>query len=81
MKGTTDGSGYFVFENVGSDGTITTDAPQAATYSVATDGTLTITVGAEIFIGGISTSGDFAVAAGETVGAAGSRPSMFFMIR
>ena len=48
-------------------------------YTVAADGTLSVTTAGTTLVGGVSPSGDYAVLAGGTT--LGSLPQLWFMVR
>lgn len=62
-----------------TDGAITTSGPDLLTYSVAADGTLTVDPLADMFVGGVSPTGDYAFLSGPS--AAASNPKFFVLMR
>ena len=77
---TTDGAGNLTLTAVANlEGTFSTVPPQAATYSVAANGTLTVIGGGNTMVGAVTQDGSFAVAGGGTN--AGSDPILVLLCK
>jgi hypothetical protein len=62
-----------------TDGSISTSGPDLLTYSVAADGTLTVDPVVDMFVGGVSPTGDYAFLSGPSAPA--SNPKFFVLMR